>query len=131
MPTAEQMEAAVRAYVDSFDKGDPEFAAALFADDATVEDPIGSTPHAGRDAIRAFYTASMATGARLTLTGPIQIAAAHVAFPMQVSLRLDGRDIVIDVIDTFAFDEAGKVSRMQAYFGATNIRAAKAGEQDA
>ena len=47
MPTPEQMEAAVHAYVEAFAKGDPELAVAIFADNASVEDPIGSPPHLG------------------------------------------------------------------------------------
>lgn len=121
MPTPEQMIAAVHTYVEAFDKGDVDMAVGIFADDATVEDPIGTPPHAGREAIHAFYAASMKTGAKLTLTGPLRVAAAHVAFPFQVSLNWQGRDMVIEVIDTFAFNDAGKVSRMQAFFGPSNM----------
>lgn len=123
MPTPEQMQAAVHAYVEAFDKQDPAMAAALFADDAVVEDPIGSPPKVGQAAILEFYTQSMATGARLHLTGPIRVAAAHAAFAMQVRLNWDGKDMAIDVIDTFAFDDAGKVTLMQAYFGPGNMHA--------
>ncbi len=123
MPTPEQMQAAVHAYVEAFDKQDPAMAASIFADDAVVEDPIGSPPKVGQAAILEFYTQSMATGAKLHLTGPIRVAAAHAAFAMQVRLNWDGKDMAIDVIDTFAFDEAGKVTLMQAYFGPGNMHA--------
>ena len=121
MPTTEQMEAAVHAYVEAFDKQDPALAAAIFADDAVIDDPIGSSPKVGKAAILQFYTESMATGAKLVLQGPIRVAAAHAAFAMQVRLSWGGKDMAIDVIDTFAFDEAGKVKQMQAYFGAGNM----------
>jgi steroid delta-isomerase len=124
MPTPAQMEAAVHAYVAAFEAGDPEAAVAIFAADAVVEDPIGSEPKRGRDAIRAFYTASMATGAKLVLMGPVRVAAAHAAFAMQVRLHWDGRDMAIDVIDTFAFDDDGKVREMKAYFGPGNMHGA-------
>ena len=39
MATPEQMTAAVHAYVEAFDKGDPELAVALFAEDACIEIP--------------------------------------------------------------------------------------------
>ncbi|MFM2301156.1 MAG: hypothetical protein RLZZ84_892 [Pseudomonadota bacterium] len=123
MPTPQQMEAAVHAYVAAFASGDPEQAAAIFAADAVVEDPIGSLPRVGIAAIRQFYVESMATGATLHLTGPIRVAAAHAAFAMQVRLHWDGKDMAIDVIDTFAFDEAGKVKEMKAYFGPGNMTA--------
>lgn len=128
MLTPEQMTAAVHTYVDAFDQGDAERAVAIFADDATVEDPIGSPPYVGTDAIRNFYTVAMSTGAKLTLTGPIGVAATHAAFPMRIRLNWDGRPMTIDVIDTFAFDASGKVSRMQAYFGPTNMANVRAGE---
>lgn len=123
MPTPEQMTAAVHAYVAAFDAGDPEMAVAIFAADAVVEDPIGTAPRVGTDAIRQFYTESMATGAKLHLSGPVRVAAAHAAFAMQVRLHWDGSDMAIDVIDTFAFDQSGKVIEMKAYFGPTNMTA--------
>lgn len=124
MPTPDQMEAAVHAYVAAFAAGDAEQAAAIFAEDAVVEDPIGSPPRIGKAAIRQFYIESMATGAKLHLSGPIRVAAVHVAFAMQVRLDWEGRKTAIDVIDTFAFDEHGKIKEMKAYFGPGNIHGA-------
>ena len=123
MPTPEQMEQAVHTYFEAFDKRDPQLAASIFADDAVIEDPIGTPPKVGREAILQFYTESMATGARLVLQGPIRVATAHAAFAMQVRLNWDGKDMAIDVIDTFAFDDAGKVKLMNAYFGPGNMHA--------
>ena len=53
MPTPEQMTAAVQAYVDAFEKGDPDAVAALFAEQCTVEDPVGTPVHNGLEAVRA------------------------------------------------------------------------------
>lgn len=121
MPTPEQMEAAVHTYVESFARGNAEMAAGIFADNAVIEDPIGSEPRVGKAAIREFYVQSMATGATLHLQGPVRVAAAHAAFAMQVRLHWDGKDTAIDVIDTFAFDADGKVCEMKAYFGPGNM----------
>ena len=52
---------------------DPAMAAAIFAEDATVEDPIGTPLKAGKAAILEFYTGAMATGAKLVLQGPVRI----------------------------------------------------------
>ena len=121
MPTPEAMEAAVHTYVEAFDKQDPALAASIFADDAVIDDPIGSPPKVGKAAILQFYTESMATGAKLVLEGPVRVATAHAAFAMQVRLNWGGKDMAIDVIDTFAFDHAGKVKQMQAFFGPGNM----------
>lgn len=121
MPIPEQMEAAVHTYVEAFEKGDAALAASIFAEDAVIEDPIGTPLKVGQAAILQFYTESMATGAKLVLQGPVRVATAHAAFAMQVRLNWGGKDMAIDVIDTFAFDEAGKVKLMQAYFGPGNM----------
>lgn len=121
MPTPEAMEAAVHTYVEAFDKQDPALAASIFADDAVIDDPIGSPPKVGKAAILQFYTESMATGAKLVLQGPVRVATAHAAFAMQVRLNWGGKDMAIDVIDTFTFDDAGKVKQMQAFFGPGNM----------
>ena len=86
MATPEQMTAAVHGYVAAFDKGDPEAVVALFAPDATVEDPVGTDAKIGHAAIREFYTASMATGAKLQLEGPIRLATDYAAFAFRVEL---------------------------------------------
>lgn len=120
-PDTATMEAAVHEYIAAFDAGAPERVAALFAEGARVEDPVGSPPHVGHDAILAFYAASMQTGAKLRLEGPIRTAADHAAFAFSVLLHLNGKDMHVDVIDTFRFDEDGKVTEMRAYFGPANM----------
>lgn len=121
MTSPEQMTATVHAYIDAFEKGDPELAVALYAPDAVIEDPVGSPLKRGHGAIREFYQMSMATGAKLILDGPVRIAANHAAFAFHVCLHLDGRDMEIHVIDTFAFDADGKVKEMRAFFGPGNM----------
>ena len=121
MPTTDQMTAAVHAYVDAFDKGDPELAVALFAPDAMIEDPIGTPLKIGTEAIRQFYVGSMASGAKLVLDGPIRIGGDCAAFAFSARINLNGQDLRVDVIDIFKFNEAGKVIEMTAYFGPDNM----------
>lgn len=124
MPTAEQMLALVHGYVDAFDKGDPDAVVALFAEDATVEDPVGTPCKRGHEEIRAFYAGSMATGAKLELLGDPRCAADYVAFPFAVKLEWQGRKQVIEVIDTFRVNDAGKITEMRAFFGPANMKSA-------
>ena len=121
MPDPAKMEAAVHEYVAAFAEGNPERVAALFAGDARVEDPVGTPPHVGREAIRAFYTQSMQTGAQLKLEGSVRVAADHAAFAFSVHLHWEGRDQRVDVIDTFRFNENNEVVEMRAYFGPQNM----------
>lgn len=121
MTDPKAMEAAVHEYVAAFDAGAPERVAALFAEGATVEDPVGAPPHVGKAAILAFYAASMQTGAKLKLDGPVRICGPYAAFAFTVHLHWEGRDQRVEVIDTFRFDDDGKVIEMRAYFGPTNM----------
>lgn len=122
MPTTpEAITAAVHAYVAAFDRSDPAAVRDLFAAGATVEDPVGSLPHKGYEAIHAFYAKSMQTGAKLHLEGPVRICGNTAAFAFSVKLAMPEAAMQIDVIDIFEFDDAGKVTAMRAYFGPTNF----------
>jgi steroid Delta-isomerase len=122
MPDATQMTAVVHAYIAGFGNGDPAAIAALFADDATVEDPVGTPIKHGKAEILEFYTGSMATGAKLELLGDPRCAGDYVAFPFAVKLEWGGQKSVIEVIDTFRIDANGKISEMRAFWGPANMK---------
>jgi steroid delta-isomerase len=122
MTTHEDKVAAVEAYVDAFAKGSADAVAELYAEAGTVEDPVGAAPIVGRDAVRAFYARSMQTGAKLTLHGPVRTAADFAAFAFSVAIPSGDGTMLIEVIDTFQFDDAGKVVAMRAYWGPQNMQ---------
>jgi steroid delta-isomerase len=121
MPDPDKMLAAVHGYVAAFEAGDPDAVAALYAEDCTVEDPIGSPLHRGRAAVRDFYAEAMKTGAKLKLEGPVRIAGAYAAFPFSVNLNYAGAQQRIDVIDTFKFNDDNQVVEMRAFWGPSNM----------
>mgnify|MGYP000330199469 CR=1 FL=1 len=112
---------AVHAYVDGFSKGDAEAIVALYADDATVEDPMGTPIKKGIDAIREFYTGAMVNGAQLELKGTPRCAGDYVAFPFAANVNMNGNKAHIEIIDTFRFNEEGKVTEMRAFWGSENF----------
>ena len=126
MPDPQKMAAAVDTYVASFAKRDYESVADLFAEQCTVEDPIGSPIHNGRAAVREFYKGAMQNGASLSLDGPARIAGEYAAFAFTVSVPgPDGAIVMrINVIDTFKFNDENKVVEMRAFWGPTNIQTA-------
>lgn len=124
MPSTEQMIAVVHAYVDGFAKGDPVALAALFAENATVEDPVGTPQKRSMAEISEFYAGSMATGAKLELMGDPRCAGDYVAFPFAVKLEFGGQKTVIEVIDTFRIDDQGKIAEMRAFWGPGNMKSA-------
>ena len=49
------------------------------------------------------------------------IAGDFAAFAFTVLLNMGGKDMRVDVIDTFRFNEANEVIEMKAYFGPANM----------
>lgn len=125
MPTEEQMIRAVHDYVAAFDKNDPELAVALYAENGTVEDPVGAPIISGRAAIRDFYTQVMTRGAKLRLEGAVRAGANYAAFAFSALMDPSGEKR-IEVIDTFRFDDQGKVVEMRAFWGPGNMHGFKA-----
>ena len=117
MPNAAHMSAVVQSYVDSYNRSDLAGILALFAEDATVEDPVGSPLKTGHGEIGEFFKAGIEMGAKLTLDGPARCVADHAAFPFHVTLEWDGKKTRIDVIDIFRFNEDGKVIEADAKHG--------------
>ena len=109
--------AAVEKYIEAFDKVDIELIKEIYADDAVVEDPVGTDPHVGIDAIVEFYNGAMSPGVKLSLTGTPRCAGNAVAFPFQANAG----GMTISIIDVFEFNEDGKVSSMKAYWGPENM----------
>lgn len=116
----QRMVETVAAYVAAFDRQDPEAAVALYAPDAVIEDPVGSLPVSGLDAIRALYARAMGRGLRLKLDGPVRTAAGVAAFAFSIHWLDRGGSSRIDVIDTFRFDALGRITEMRAFWGADN-----------
>lgn len=123
MPTPEAMQAAVRAYVRALNAADLDAIVALYADDAVVEDPVGSAPRRGIEAIRDFYAGSLRLALRVELEGPIRAVADEAAFPFSVSFEIKGQRTTIRPIDAFRFDDAGRIVQMRAFFGPSDITA--------
>ena len=132
---SEHMKEAVEAYIRLFNAQDADGIADLYADDATVIDPMGTPPKQGREAIHTFYKLAVKNGAKLKLNGPVRVAGNCAAFPftcsvgamthvdadIAVEVDIPKGGMTIDIIDTFVFNEDGKVTEMNAYWGPTNI----------
>jgi steroid Delta-isomerase len=120
--TEQRMKEAMQAYIDRYNADDLEGVVGLYADDATVEDPVGTPAKAGKAAIRAFYQYAMTTGARLSLAAPIRAShgdAAAMAF--DVRLNYQGASMTIRVIDVMTFDAQGRFTSMKAYWGPSDM----------
>jgi steroid delta-isomerase len=121
MSSAEQITQTISRYLELVAKGQADEIAALYADDATVEDPVGGEVHIGRQAIRGFYTnvENVKSQAEvLTLRALGSEAAFH--WTLTVDFGNDG-GMRIDIISVMTFNEDGEIASMKAYWGPDNI----------
>lgn len=117
--TQEQADQIVNVYVEGFASQDVEMVLSLFAEDATLEDPVGSDIRHGIAAIREFYEFAMQVGSTLELKGPVRAATLgnELAFPFTVTTPMGA----IDVIDIFDINEQGKITSMRAFWDASKM----------
>jgi steroid delta-isomerase len=111
-------------YPEMLTKGDVDGIVALYAEDATLEDPIGSDVRHGHDSIREFYAASAGTVV-MKRTGPARVAGNEAATPLVVLMGPEGGDrSALDIISVMTFDDDGKIRSMRAYWSFDAMRPA-------
>lgn len=116
-------------YPELLNKGDVEGIVGLYAEDASIRDPIGSDLRRGRDSIRVFYQRAAAARATMRRTGPARVAGLEAATPVVVLMAPEGQRSALDVISAMGFDEGGKISSMRAFWSMDAIRPATAEDQ--
>ena len=121
MPSAEAITDAVTRYLKAVADGTAEDVASCYAEEATLEDPVGSEPHRGRAAIKRFYTAiedvQLHTELRM-----LRIAGGSAAFGFLVRTELPDRTFEIEPIDVMTFDENAQITSMRAYWSQEDTR---------
>lgn len=110
-------------YPDMVTKGDVDGIVALYADDAWIEDPIGSEPRRGREAIREFYQASAGTIV-MKRSGPVHVAGSESATPLVVLMGPEDDRKALDIISVMKFREDGSIASMRAFWSFDAMRPA-------
>jgi steroid delta-isomerase len=123
MASAEHIRQVYASYPEMVTKGDVEGIVALYADDAWIEDPIGSELFRGIDGIRKFYESSAGTIV-MKLTGPVRVAGSEAATPLVVLIGPEGSADrkALDIISVMKFREDGKIESMRAFWSMDAMR---------
>jgi steroid delta-isomerase len=116
MPTTEQMRATVETYLKLVGSGTAVEIAALYTDDATLEDPVGADPHLGRDAIVAFYEV-IEPIERSTELVSFKAAGNVAVFEFRIVTHFEQMTIHLNPVDIMEFAEDGRIERMRALWG--------------
>jgi steroid delta-isomerase len=92
----------------------------IYADDCSVEDPVGSPVKQGRAAVQEFYQGAMSMGVKLQLQSEIRIAGNEAAFAFTGEVDTGSGIMSFRPIDVMTFNDEGKVTSMRAFFGPSN-----------
>jgi steroid delta-isomerase len=120
MPSREAIAATVNRYLELVATGKADDVLALYAADATIEDPIGSELRRGQEAIREFYV-GIQDAKKETELAELRVAGREAAFLWH--LTLDGGDsrTRISPISTMTFDEDAKIISMRAFWSPSDV----------
>ena len=124
MPNAADKTQAIREtvnrYIELVAKGSADDLVELYADDATVEDPVGGEVHIGRRAIHGFYSAINDVQRECELV-TLRVAGSEAAFQFRLTITAGEHRMVIEPIDVMVFDDRGNVTAMKAYWSAADV----------
>ena len=110
----------VDSYLRGLNEKDLDGILSLYAENGSVEDPVGSKVVKGMAALREFYGGTVTMDLDLKRTGPVRIAGVEAAFPFELVMEVNGVKMKSQIIDVFRFDDQGKIIQMRAFWGPSN-----------
>lgn len=111
----EDIRTTVQRYLDLVEEGTADEIVALFAPDATLEDPVGSDVLVGHDAIRGFY-AGFVELKKTTNLVTLRACAGHAAFHFEIVTDAGEMKYRMAPLEVMTFDDAGLVTSMRAFW---------------
>lgn len=116
----DQIAEVIRRYVSLLATGSTDDLLELFAEDATVEDPVGSDVRAGRNEIREFFS-TLQQLERQTELVLLRVAGNEAAFSFTISFKAGDTPMRLQPIDTMTFDRDGKITSVRSYFAPADL----------
>ncbi|ALG86440.1 nuclear transport factor 2 family protein [Gordonia phthalatica] len=128
--TAEQQEiglsdkiaATVQAYIDGLNSGTADDIADLYADGATVEDPIGAPVRSTRAELVEFYGIITGLDSRDAELKWTKIAGDTAVFEFTLVTGVAGSKFEITPVDIMVFDDDGKIVSMRAVWSQEDLK---------
>lgn len=118
--STERIRAVVEEYVRLVGSGTADEVLALYADGASVEDPVGSDVLTERDQIHAFYSGLEGLDRQTRLLAA-RIAGGEAAFHFEVVTPADGATYTLSPVDVMTFDDDGRITSMRAYWSGDDM----------
>lgn len=115
----------IQQYVDLVATGSSADVVALYADGATIEDPVGSEVRTTRESIAEFYGTLEGLEQSATLLH-VRIAGNEAAFAFELVTRAGDQTYTLAPIDVMTFDDDGRILSMRAFWSGEDMSIADA-----
>ena len=117
MPTKDEVRALLQRYADAMNARDREAWLDCFADDAVQEDPVGTPPNVGREAIGRFFDANEVPVTLSLSADPLVLGREVLAF-LRVEADMGGQAMTIPrIVDHIVLTEDGtRFQQLRAFF---------------
>ncbi|MFH8371711.1 nuclear transport factor 2 family protein [Streptomyces sp. NPDC018031] len=131
MPDEAKRKQLVLDYFDRVNAKDIDAVCQMFTVDARIEDPVGTGPVVGAEAVRGYFQRVIEEFGTQdtpgTLTGSQD--EEHVAAALKATIRNpqdpNGGRLAVNVTSVFRFTADGLIAEMRAYWGATDVAPAE------
>jgi steroid delta-isomerase len=125
MASSEMIKSAIDTYLGAIAAMDADAFANAFAPDGVSNDPVGTPPHEGREAIREFLQGILAACERLSLTPDhIFVAGDNAALKWTGQLTSKGgQSVTFEGIDVVQVNDDGKIQTLHAYWDPAPVMA--------
>ncbi|WP_183100186.1 nuclear transport factor 2 family protein [Nocardioides pelophilus] len=113
----------IQSYVDLVGTGTADEILALYAEGATVEDPVGTDVRTTRESIREFYAAIEPLEQESRLVSA-RVAEGQAAFQFELVTRVGEQTYTLAPIDVMTFDDDAKITTMRAFWSNADMEIA-------
>jgi steroid delta-isomerase len=120
VPSVDDMRKTVERYLELVGGGTAEEITELYADNATLEDPVGTEPKVGRAAILAFYKI-IEPIERSTELVSFKAGGDTAVFEFRIVTVFGDVTIELSPVDVMVFDDGGRVTSMRAVWSADDM----------
>ena len=118
--TREEILATIEKYVAYVGTGTADQILELYAEGATVEDPVGSEVRTSRESIREFYAGLEPLDQVSTLV-TARVAGNEAAFQFELVTKADGATYTLSPIDVMTVDDDAKITSMRAFWAGEDM----------
>ena len=120
----EMVQSALDNYVLAYKNNDKDLFKSLWDDEAVFEDPVGTDPFNGIEAICAFWDFGHSDGMQITPTNVETVVCSNEGIlkaVMEVRNINDNSGMDISIVDHFVVDERGKITSGRAFWDESSI----------